>query len=326
MVEKREPEAITKRPKSQLVLLAAVSLAVLAVSSTHCAEGSIAEFRQDAEDGGSSGSSDGGKSSSGGSSGSSSGSTGGSSSGSSSSSSSGTASDASADAKADSAKENACTKALAALSTNFDATDAGFNSEVLDGVTGSWPFNPWGYGRAGNGFACRSGNCFGCDISQNYAQCARAALVSPSFDLSACVNEPSLKVTFYHAYEFAEFSYSNQTYRDGGVVELSGDAGSSWQLATPAGATNALRINPNQGGSYECNKSTSFYVNNKTGFTGFSATYTQVAIEIPKSLRTNNFRIRFAMSSGVSSKTTNADMSRNNTGKGWRIDDLGFQL
>jgi hypothetical protein len=219
---------------------------------------------------------------------------------------------------------SACQMALKQIQFTFDSSDEGFTSEVLDSPSGSWPYDPWGHGSAQNGFPCKKGNCYGADLVRNYAQCQRAALVSPTVDLSACKTEPSVKLNFSHAYDFARFSYGGTAYADGGVVEFSGDDGATWRLAATSATTGTVKINPDRGSSYACVKSTQFSVNNKAGFVGSSLSYTQVAIDVPAAVRTNSFRFRFAMGSGVSSRTTSADSSRASTGKGWRIDEISF--
>lgn len=231
------------------------------------------------------------------------------------------------DANIPDAMLSACAQKLAATTFNFDAGLQGFTTAILDGQSGtSWPFDPWSQGTAANGALCRSGACFAAELSRNYAQCQRGALVSPVINLSTCSTEATTKLSFYHTYDFKKFTYGGNNYADGGIIELSGDGGATWQLATPATSSGTVAINPNQGGGYACLASTQFGVNGKAGFTGTSATYTQVVIDIPAALRTANFRFRFAMSSGVSSQTISADTSRAATGKGWRIDDIGFSL
>jgi hypothetical protein len=220
---------------------------------------------------------------------------------------------------------SACQTRLAALTYGFDATTQGFTSVILDGQSGtSWPFNPWSHGIAANGAACRSGSCFAAELTQNYAQCQRGALVSPPIDLTACSSESTTKLSFYHTFDFKKFTYAGVGYADGGIVEISGDGGATWQLAAPA--TSNGTVSTNQGGSFSCLDSNNFSVNGKAGFTGLSASFTRAVVEIPKALRTANFRVRFAMSSGVSSQTTSASTSRASTGKGWRIDDIAFSL
>jgi hypothetical protein len=222
---------------------------------------------------------------------------------------------------------SACQVRLATINYDFNADAQGFTSVNLDGQTGTaWPFNPWSHGVAANGAACRSGSCFAAELTQNYAQCQRGALVSPPIDLTACSPEATTKLSFYHTFDFKKFTYAAVSYADGGIVELSGDGGATWQLATPATSNGTVSINPNQGGSYACLDPNNFTVNGKAGFVGLSASFTQAVVEIPKALRTANFRVRFAMGSGVTSQTTSATSSRASTGKGWRIDDMAFSL
>ena len=232
------------------------------------------------------------------------------------------------DAGTPDAGPDACSTALAALGWNFDANDGGFTHGVLDNAASqaTWPFDPWGWGTAANGLACKTGKCWASELTQNYAQCSRGFLSSPSVDLTKCASATSLKISFQHAYAFWAGLYSGTQYKDGGIVEFSADGGATWQLAqspTP-GYPGKTNINPQQTSSYPCVLQNSFHVHNKDGYVGLRTNYEKVEIPIPANMRTAKFRVRFSQAAGVSSQTSNANTSRSGTAAGWRIDDITF--
>ncbi len=213
----------------------------------------------------------------------------------------------------------ACLSALDAAKFDFEATAQGWTSKNSDGASGSWPYNPWSWGTATT-ITCPSGKCWGAERTQKYAQCQRGELVSPKINLSACSGE-KITLTFTHAYAFWTGSYNAQTWFDGGIVEISMDDGSSWQVPT-ASYPGTVKINPDRGGSYECLLKNSFHVHNKSGFTQTQTTPQTFEITIPANYLNDKFRIRFSQASGVSSQTTDANSSRSATAAGWRIDDV----
>lgn len=230
--------------------------------------------------------------------------------------------DAARDAVAD-APGDACTVALAAITFDFEAGAQGWTHGNSDGVGPPtvWPFDPWLQGAATKGTACKSGKCFGTDLTQNYAQCHRGFVVSPPVDLSACKGR-AVSLVFQHAYGFWTGAYGGQTWFDGGVVELSGD-GTTWQVPTgPYPGT--VKINPDRGLSYACVSKNAFSVHNKQGFVGQQAATVRAELVVPPSAITATTRIRFSTAAGVSSDSSTADSSRPFTDFGWRIDDVGF--
>ncbi|CAN5924646.1 hypothetical protein BH11MYX4_BH11MYX4_62580 [soil metagenome] len=230
--------------------------------------------------------------------------------------------DAARDAVAD-APGDACTAALAAITFDFEAGAQGWTHGNSDGVGPPtvWPFDPWLQGAATKGTACKSGRCFGTDLTQNYAQCHRGFVVSPPVDLSACKGR-AVSLVFQHAYGFWTGAYAGQTWFDGGVVELSGD-GTTWQVPTgPYPGT--VKINPDRGLSYACVSKNAFSVHDKQGFVGQQAATVRAELLVPPSAITATTRIRFSTAAGVSSDSSTADSSRPFTDFGWRIDDVGF--
>lgn len=230
--------------------------------------------------------------------------------------------------KDDASTSDACAAAIAAISYSFDGDAQGWTHGISDGVSGSWPFDGWTRGNATfpvAGPACKSGACFGAELTQNYAQCQRGYLLSPAIDLSKCSGR-TIALVFQHAYAFWSGTYNAQNWFDGGVVEVSAD-GTTWQVPPAAGiySADAVKINPDRTASYAC-VTTPFGVTGKQGFTGKSATMSRVSITLPAAVVSATTRIRFSMASGVSSQTTNADTSRGQTDFGWRIDDVGFEI
>ncbi len=232
-------------------------------------------------------------------------------------------------AKEDASTSDACAAALAAITYSFDGDAQGWTHGNSDGVTATnWPFDGWTRGPApfpAAGPACRSGACFGAELTQNYAQCQRGYLLSPPIDLTACSGR-TIALVFHHAYAFWSGTYGGQNWFDGGVVEVSGD-GTTWQVPPAAGiySADAVKINPDRTSSYQC-VTTPFGVTGKQGFTGKNATMSRVSITLPAAVVSATTRVRFSMASGVSSQTTNADASRSQTDFGWRIDDVGFEI
>ena len=217
----------------------------------------------------------------------------------------------------------ACTTQIQTLSWNFESGAAGWTHGILDGVTGTWPFDPWEIGTVSSGpGSCHAGTgCWATEIERNYAQCQRAYLQSPTLNVSSCAGT-NLKLSFWHAYTF----WTNGTYHDGGRIEVSGDGGATWQPVSSTIYPGTININPSMGllGSYSCIDNNNFSVDNQAGFVGTDATPTweRVEVTIPASVRTSQLVVRFSFGSGVSSQTRDPDQSRAGTQPGWYIDDV----
>jgi hypothetical protein len=216
----------------------------------------------------------------------------------------------------------ACLAALDNATFDFEA-DQDWTHKISDGAQGgpTWPYDPWTRGTATT-IACPQAACWAAERTQNYAQCQRGELVSPRIDLSACAGE-KISLIFTHAYAFWTGSYGGQTWFDGGIVELSKDDGASWQQPA-ASYPGTVKINPNQGSSFQCHLANDFHVHNKSGFTGTQTTPSTFEIAIPDNYLTGYVRVRFSQASGVSSQTTIANESRSSTAAGWRIDNVHF--
>ncbi len=228
--------------------------------------------------------------------------------------------DSGGDSGGDSGTIYACTGTV-----DFESGAAGYTHHAMDGydnTADNWPLDEWATGAAANGLGCHSGtSCFATSLTQNYVQCARGWLRSPAIDLTTCASAGAVKVAFQHAYAFWTGAYNGTTWYDGGIVEISGDGGSTWQLAPGIATTGTVAINPDRGSSYAC-FGNPFYVSGKAGFVGQSSGWQAVEITIPAALRTSKFMIRFAYAAGVSYPTTSQSTSRLHTAAGWHVDDV----
>jgi hypothetical protein len=223
---------------------------------------------------------------------------------------------------------SACDNKLGMLGTDFENGTAGWSHVVLDGAEGeaSWPFDEWQHGAASTvgPTMCHQGSgCWATHLTKNYTSCERAALISPTFDLSSCAGR-DVKLTFWSWHSFWTGSYGGTTWYDGGLVEISTN-GSSWTAVTPTPAyPGTIDINPHMTSSYECVLRNSFYVDGKQGFVGNGNGWKLVTISVPATMLTATFQIRFAYGSGVSHQSTNAETNRGFTAPGWYIDELAF--
>lgn len=215
----------------------------------------------------------------------------------------------------------ACKAALESARFDFDTTAQGWTTKISDGVTQSqdsdWPFNPWTHGNSSYKTACAAGQCWGAELSQNYAQCQRGEIVSPKIDLSACKGQ-SVTLTFKHAWAF----WDDGTNFDGGIVEVSSNDGGSWQVPTGT-YPGTLKI---RGAAFglSCVDSGKFHIHNKPGFTKKQPTTSTFEVAIPDALLTDSVRVRFSSGSGINYNGTSATTSRNATDFGWRVDDVAF--
>lgn len=232
---------------------------------------------------------------------------------------------------------DACATAIAAMLIDFEQSPPNPNMNVggLDGFSagGSWPYVQFQYGTPSAAKAAKGGpaqcaggtKCLANAINEDYVQCGRSYAVTPTWNLSACAGR-SLRLSFDHWYEFSVIPWQGTTYYDGGAVELSGTAGSSWSQGVAA-YTGTININGNMGGNYACNSQNSFYVDAKPGFIGTSAgAWVHEDVAIPANLVTSKFAARFIWSSGVSFQTTSPADSRLHSSAGWYIDNIAVRL
>lgn len=215
----------------------------------------------------------------------------------------------------------ACQSALAKANFDFEGSDQGWTHRVSDNANSSatWPFDPWSRGAATK-IQCPNGTCWAAERLQNYAQCQRGELVSPSIDVKACAGV-HVVLAFKHAYAFWTGSFGGSTWFDGGIVEISKDDGATWEVPTGT-YPGTVKINPSRGSGYDCVLGNQFHVHGKSGFVGTQTAPSTIEVDIPASALTETLRIRFSQASGVSSSTASADTSRLSTAAGWRIDDV----
>lgn len=302
-----------------------------------CAEGAALDDDDDIDpirrtpiDGGASDATSSSTSSSGGGS-SSSGSSGASSGGASSSSgSSGTS--GTSDAGPDAGPPTACQQALASILFDVEASTppelgSSWSVGVSDGVTGSWPFQPWVFSSNPSQVIptkCANDNCVGTSLSSNYAQCQRGWIATPEADLSACAGK-DVVVKFDHAYAFNIYG----TYQDGGIVEVTGNGASfgsaTWTRLDSAAMPGTVKIRGALNNDFKCLSDSSFYVNNKRGYVGLQTTTQTAELTLPAAALTAHARLRFVFASGVAAATTDADTSRASTNFGWRVDNVRFE-
>ncbi|MEM9862775.1 MAG: hypothetical protein AAF938_14225 [Myxococcota bacterium] len=231
------------------------------------------------------------------------------------------------DAAMDAGITAACALALDATRNGFETQADGWLTGNLDGVSGSWPFNPWEWGtpRSGQPDCAEGTTCFGTDLDDNYAQCGRGFIESPAFNVAPC-GGTDLALVMSHYYRFWTGPYDGSTWTDGGVVEVSTDGGDSWLALSADVYPGTVRINPDRGSSYACIDSDRFYLSGRPGFVGASGGWEEVVLPLPAdALSAGSVTLRFSYSSGVSSSTTNANSSRRATDTGWFIDDVRIE-
>ncbi len=215
----------------------------------------------------------------------------------------------------------ACAMALAAASDDLESV-GGWTHDVMDGVSANWTFDHWEHGipSSGPGACFDGGSCWATNLDDNYVSCQRAYLQSPTYDLSACANEPEVFLVVRHAYDFWSGEWNGQMWFDGGLIEFSPDGGANWQAAPGVAYPGTIAINPNMGLLYECVDSNGFYVHQRPGFIGTNDGWEELAIAVPPDLRTSQVAIRFAYASGVSYQTSNEQTTMQYTRPGWFLD------
>jgi hypothetical protein len=214
----------------------------------------------------------------------------------------------------------ACAAALAAATFDFESGPQGWtHGESETSSSAAWPRDVWGHGTATHGTPCAAGKCFGSELTQNYPQCSRGYLLSPTIDLSACKDE-DVSLVFKHAFAF--WSPDTSAF-DGGILEISGNDGDTWQI--PSGDyPGTVKIRTSGGGFGASCVPSSFYVQNKEGFVGTQTSTKDFEVVVPKTLLTAKMAIRFSMAAGVSLNDADVTKARQNTDFGWRIDDVHF--
>jgi hypothetical protein len=220
----------------------------------------------------------------------------------------------------------ACLDALAAAAFDFESGPAGWTHDIMPEIAGTavdWRFDDWEHGTASSvgPAACHGGTgCWATRLDNNYIACQRAYLMSPPLDLAACSGE-DLALSFQHFYDFWTDEWEEQTWFDGGIVELSAD-GADWAAPPGLETTGIIAINPSKNLN-ECIEPDAFHVDGRPGFVGESGGWAPVEVAIPAELVAGDLYLRFSYSSGVilESSTQNAS---NFFDAGWYIDDLAI--
>jgi len=192
---------------------------------------------------------------------------------------------------------------------SFNGSVGSWSHDEIDG-TGSGAWDPWEHGLpTGGPGSCRTGGatnrCWSTGLAGTYPTCQRAALRSPTVDLSPCATSPlRVDVVFWQWFAFGSGSGST----DGGTVEITSDGGSTWVALAPEEGWSGT-IDMDLGAGAGCTGT--MYPDGRDGFTGSSGTWIQRTVRIPAEHRTADFAFRFVFGSdGVTG------------GQGWFIDDV----
>jgi hypothetical protein len=194
----------------------------------------------------------------------------------------------------------------AAISIDFEDGAAGFTHEVLTAAA-----DPWELGSPGDQ-SCHSGDaCFTTVLAGDYDNCQTAQLVSPAWDMTGCTASDTVTVRFWHHYEFQALSGGEA--RDGAVIQLSPDDGSTWNDVVPSPGYDAT-VAGNYSGS--CDNE----VSDVDGLDAWSGTidgdeWTEVVVPVAGDFFTSAFRVRFLVGSDRFSERT-----------GWCIDDFEIRV
>src|SRR5438874_11172549 len=97
-------------------------------------------------------------------------------------------------------------------------------------------------------------------------------LATPAVDLSACA-ATNLKLVFWHWFDF--WTDASGPWFDGGLVEFSGDGGSTW-TAGGAAYPGTIAINGSDGPGLSCLSPSSFHVDAKGGYVQSSGGWQKV--------------------------------------------------
>jgi len=198
----------------------------------------------------------------------------------------------------DTAASGDCADAL--ISFDFESDEQGFTSwETDEGFEDPWQ---WGNPQTQT---CHSGDhCWTTGLGGWYDDCVAGALVSQTLDLTACADS-DLTLSFWHFYRFED--QSSYTWWDGGKVQVSADAGETWQDVNPSEPyTGAI-----MGNFSECEIYSEFY--GEEGWSGIGYGWNEVTATIDASVLTDSFQVRFWFVS-----------DRSVTDEGWFIDDVAI--
>ena len=200
----------------------------------------------------------------------------------------------------------------------FEASTSGWTHEAVDGYAGSssWYYDPWDWTMPWEGPAsCHTGSVCWLTEMENYINCQRAALYSPTIDLSAYSGGGrAVTFSFWQWYEFWSGG-------DAGVVQVSTN-GSTWTTMV-CDDTNSgpIDIPGYESFSYHCNSDNSWEIEGEIGYSGSSKSWTNPSCAVPADKCASTTKFRFLFSSGVQKNSTSEDPS-NYDYPGWAIDDI----
>jgi len=139
-----------------------------------------------------------------------------------------------------------------------------------------------------------------------YTGCETGELVSPVIDLSACAASGlTVQLSFWQWYEYEG---TPVRWWDGGMVQISGDGGTSWTDVIPS---------PGYQGTIDggdtCSPPGSGEIEGHQGWSGltYGNFWHQVTVNIVPAFRTSNFRVRFVHGTDPATEEY-----------GWLIDDF----
>jgi hypothetical protein len=156
--------------------------------------------------------------------------------------------------------------------------------------------------------SCASGaQCFVTAPGEKYAPCTSAELVSPVFDLGGCFDS-TVRLVFSHIYDIEPINKGQ--YRDGALVQVSGDGGVSWIDVSPTPAYTGL-IEGDYGDI--CGNTPSQAEGREAWSGGNLEKWVEVNVTVPLGVVTEAFRFRFVLSS-----------DREKERLGWAVDDISL--
>lgn len=190
------------------------------------------------------------------------------------------------------------------VAVDFETGDGGFThaSTIVDGPD-PWELSNWGG-------TCASGtSCFITAPGATYARCTSAELVSPTLDLSGCATS-TMTLRFFHRYSFEPLRGGQ--YRDGGLVQVSGDDGSTWLDVAVSPAYTGLLV-----GDYSkaCGGVPAAADGHEAWSAGPSSGWLEVSATVPVAAITGAFRLRFLFGSDRVGELL-----------GWAVDDVSLSL
>ena len=172
--------------------------------------------------------------------------------------------------------------------------------------------DPWVHGASKNPACGQGTRCWATSLDGNYLACQEAALTSPVLDLSACAVGAKVRVSFAQWFQFEGFA--ENSYFDGGFIQISKDGGLTWAVLPLPGpdppylgrsgvSDNACMsvLDPLKGKMIWSDKKT--------------AAWKPASFAVPADFMTKSFRVRLVFGAD------NHDFAR-----GWLIDDFAVEV